>query len=95
MAHYAQLIDTNSLSLYDFGSSSSNMEHYNRTTPPHYNLTQIPASVPIGLFTGGQDYLADPSDVLRLISTMGESRFVFSQDIDCKTRKKWQENVRS
>lgn len=80
MAHYAQLIDTRSLDMYDFGEAG-NMKRYHRKTPPHYNLTLIPPSVPIALFTGGADYLADPTDVLRLVATMGPARFAFMQDI--------------
>lgn len=76
MAHYAQLVHTDSVLMYDFGSAKVNFQHYGMPTPPSYNLTNIPRQLPIALFTGGNDYLADPQDVLRLVSTLGPERFV-------------------
>lgn len=80
MAHYAQLVNTASLNLYDFMSEEANRAHYGTPKPPAYNLTDIPSSPPIALFTGGNDALADPTDVMRLIATMGSKRFVLIQD---------------
>jgi len=80
MAHYAQLVDRDNVALYDYGAAG-NRAHYGTDTAPEYNLTDIPAQVPIALFTGGEDYLADPADVLRLISTLGRDRFVSITDI--------------
>eukprot|EP00697_Spironema_sp_BW2_P012880 gnl/Spiro4/29562_TR14483_c0_g1_i1.p1 gnl/Spiro4/29562_TR14483_c0_g1~~gnl/Spiro4/29562_TR14483_c0_g1_i1.p1 ORF type:complete len:391 (+),score=95.53 gnl/Spiro4/29562_TR14483_c0_g1_i1:66-1238(+) len=79
MAHYAQLVVTNTISMYNFGSAAANQAAYGSTTPPLYDLTQIPSSatLPIALFTGGDDDLADPADVQRLVQTMGASRFTF------------------
>ena len=69
--------------MYDFGSSESNQQHYGQVcdiviivtssstcmyqqdTPPLYDLSKF--SVPTYLFTGGQDWLADPTDVAKLI----------------------------
>ena len=39
-----------------------------QSTPPLYNLSQYP--VPTYLFTGGQDWLADPTDVKGLINKL-------------------------
>ena len=47
--------------MYDFGSLKENMLNYNQTTPPAYNLTQI--KVPVALYSGSNDWLADPIDV--------------------------------
>lgn len=80
MAHYAQLVSNDNLALYDYGTSG-NQKKYGQPTPPEYDLTKIPSSVPIALFTGGDDYLADPTDVERLISTLGPQRFETIVDI--------------
>ncbi len=40
------------------------------------DIADIPSQLPIALFTGGNDYLADPQDVLHLVSTLGSKRFV-------------------
>jgi pimeloyl-ACP methyl ester carboxylesterase len=47
--------------MYDYGSPSENKVHYNQTTPPLYDLTKI--KVPVALYWGGKDWLADPTDV--------------------------------
>jgi hypothetical protein len=35
--------------MYDYGEQG-NMQHYNQSTPPQYDLTTIPQSLPIALF---------------------------------------------
>ena len=47
--------------MYDFGVPSENVLHYNQTTPPIYDLTQV--KVPVALYSGTNDWLADPTDV--------------------------------
>jgi len=44
------------------------MKHYNQPVPPMYNISSIPKTLPIALFSGGNDYLADPQDVQKLVS---------------------------
>lgn len=46
------------------------MKHYNQSTPPQYHLSDLPKTLPIALFTGGNDYLADPQDVAILVSQL-------------------------
>jgi len=55
--------------MYDYGSAG-NIKHYNQPTPPQYNFSQFPASLPLALFTGSQDYLADPTDVAHLLTVL-------------------------
>jgi len=47
--------------MYDYGTPQENMKHYNQTTPPQYDLTQV--KVPTALYSGANDWLADPTDV--------------------------------
>jgi hypothetical protein len=44
------------------------MAHYNQSTPPKFNLTNI--RVPIRLFAGTSDLLADVTDVNQLWSEL-------------------------
>ena len=45
---------------YDFGSAAANEAHYNRSTPPGYDLSNF--GTKLALFTGSDDKLADPTD---------------------------------
>jgi len=45
--------------MYDFGTDG-NMEHYGQASPPLYDLSNI--ELPVHLFVGGADALADPAD---------------------------------
>ena len=45
--------------MYDYGAD--NMAHYNQSTAPVYNITNV--QVPVALYYGEQDWLADPTDV--------------------------------
>jgi len=65
MMHWAQLVHTPKFSKMDWGYEG-NMKHYNQPTPPAYNLSNFPSTLPYALFTGGNDYLADTKDVAHL-----------------------------
>ena len=47
--------------MYNFGSANENMKHYNQTSPPLYDISKI--SVPVALYYGQNDWLADVTDV--------------------------------
>ena len=70
MVHWAQGIRSEVFQKYDFGSAKANIEAYNSSTPPKYDLGSF--NVPTVLFAGGEDYLADPQDVQRLMSSLPE-----------------------
>ena len=55
--------------MYDYGTAG-NQAAYGQPTPPAYHLGNIPKSLPIALFTNGNDYLADPIDVAHLIQQL-------------------------
>ena len=54
--------------MYDFGMSG-NLKHYGRLTPPQYKVK--PSGIPTALFSGGNDTLADPTDVDRIVPLLG------------------------
>ena len=47
--------------MYDFGDASKNMEFYGQATPPELDISHI-HQVPIALFVGEQDPLANTVD---------------------------------
>jgi len=69
IAHWAQGVRTKAFEHYDYGTQG-NMQHYNQPTPPAYNLKDFPTDLPVALFAGGTDYLADPTDVQLLINQL-------------------------
>ncbi|XP_072016737.1 gastric triacylglycerol lipase-like [Amphiura filiformis] len=72
MIHFAQMVNSGKFQMYDYGSEEKNMERYNQTTPPLYDASKM--TVPVSLYWGGQDWLADPSDVLQLIPQLTNIR---------------------
>ncbi|BFZ17317.1 hypothetical protein BsWGS_20356 [Bradybaena similaris] len=63
--HWAQMINSKNFQHFDYGSANQNMAHYNQTTPPLYDPTKV--KVPVAVFRGGHDWLADPQDVAWLL----------------------------
>lgn len=61
VAHWKQLMDNKRFESYDYGSTKANQEHYGQPTPPVFDLSQI--RMPVRLFAGGSDLLADLTDV--------------------------------
>eukprot|EP00475_Leptophrys_vorax_P041301 TRINITY_DN77878_c0_g1_i1.p1 TRINITY_DN77878_c0_g1~~TRINITY_DN77878_c0_g1_i1.p1 ORF type:complete len:413 (-),score=120.90 TRINITY_DN77878_c0_g1_i1:32-1270(-) len=81
MAHWAQMVRDNRFGMYDWGSADENMKKYNQSTPPNYDITRI--KLPVALFTGGNDLLADPEDVEKLEALLTpNSNIVFNQMVD-------------
>jgi len=74
MEHWSQEVRQNDFQMYDYGLL--NKEHYGTSTPPPYRLDLI-ASPPIALFWGGQDDLADNTDVAQLIAQAPPSTIVY------------------
>ena len=68
IVHWAQLLRDKQLQRFDYGTAELNIKHYNSTTPPIYDISAL--SVPTALFSGGNDFLADPRDVVWLESQL-------------------------
>jgi lysosomal acid lipase/cholesteryl ester hydrolase len=69
MIHWSQMVDSGEFKMLDWGHEG-NMKHYNQSKPPFYHLSNLPKTLPIAIFAGGNDYLADPTDVARLVSEL-------------------------
>ncbi|PNJ72079.1 LIPF isoform 4 [Pongo abelii] len=61
MFHWTQAVKSGKFQAYDWGSPVQNKMHYNQSQPPYYNVTAM--NVPIAVWNGGKDLLADPQDV--------------------------------
>lgn len=70
MIHWSQGVKANKFQMFDYGSSAANQQHYGQPTPPQYQISDIPSSLNVAIFNGGNDYLADPADVDTLLSQL-------------------------
>ncbi|XP_004701412.1 lysosomal acid lipase/cholesteryl ester hydrolase isoform X2 [Echinops telfairi] len=66
MLHWIQAGRSLQFQAFDWGSSDKNRFHYNQSHPPTYHAKEMP--VPTALWSGGHDWLADPSDVSILLT---------------------------
>ena len=83
MVHWAQIIHTGKFQKYDFGCgifSCENNKHYGQKTPPEYSVANF--SVPVSLYYGSNDYLADPKDVQILMSDLPDNMITRSKEIE-------------
>nr|XP_056706474.1 lipase member M-like [Euleptes europaea] len=62
--HWSQLTKTGEFRYFDYGSR--NIEKYNQTVPPFYRIEEI--TVPIALWSGGQDLVCPPQEIMLLMS---------------------------
>ena len=61
IVHYGQLANSGVFKQYDWGSDKANIEHYGTKVVPLITLEKI-KKVPVAMFVGLQDPLADPTD---------------------------------
>eukprot|EP00356_Strombidium_inclinatum_P013705 CAMPEP_0170494038 /NCGR_PEP_ID=MMETSP0208-20121228/14408_1 /TAXON_ID=197538 /ORGANISM="Strombidium inclinatum, Strain S3" /LENGTH=223 /DNA_ID=CAMNT_0010770027 /DNA_START=715 /DNA_END=1389 /DNA_ORIENTATION=+ len=61
IAHYGQVIKDGFIADYDFGSEQANMQAYGTPSPKRYDLSTI-TDVPVAMFVGREDPVADPTD---------------------------------
>jgi pimeloyl-ACP methyl ester carboxylesterase len=71
--HWMQEIGSGNYEMFDYGSESGNMAHYNQTTPPQYDLSKYDFPPQTLFFTGGRDNLANPVDVKHLMDILSEA----------------------
>lgn len=71
MRHWGQNIRKNVFSMYDYELPLLNHHFYGSHEPPAYDLSNM--RVPTALFSGGNDYLADPKDVDQLRAALNST----------------------
>ncbi|KAL5561312.1 hypothetical protein UlMin_031059 [Ulmus minor] len=67
--HLFQMIRTDTFAQYDYGIIK-NLLLYGKTKPPEFNLGDIPKSLPLWMAYGGNDALADLTDVQDLLKKL-------------------------
>ncbi|RYR00134.1 hypothetical protein Ahy_B07g088218 isoform A [Arachis hypogaea] len=72
MIHLSQMIRQGTIAMFDYMNIDENTRHYGRPTPPVYDMTRIPNSLPLYLSYGGADALSDVKDVQRLLETLDD-----------------------
>jgi pimeloyl-ACP methyl ester carboxylesterase len=91
-AHWAQSIRSMQFQMYDYGPVD-NEKIYGTVLPPKYPLNKIPADLKIALFTGGNDYLADPTDVAILVKDLVTPPYVHFEPNYAHCDYIWAENA--
>jgi pimeloyl-ACP methyl ester carboxylesterase len=79
MIHFAQGVQSNIFEAYNYSSAEENQKHYNQSLPPVYSIRSM--KVPTALFTGGDDWLADPTDVQYIFDNIPSETLVFRKFI--------------
>mmetsp|Transcript_52417 Transcript_52417/g.87153 ORF Transcript_52417/g.87153 Transcript_52417/m.87153 type:complete len:402 (-) Transcript_52417:64-1269(-) len=79
MVHFQQGANKDNWCYMDFGYFG-NKDHYGHHDAPCYDLGKV--NLPIALFSGGQDDLADPTDVARLKQELPASSIVYQYNIN-------------
>jgi len=74
LVHFAQILMSGKNARYDYGSAAKNQQAYGQPTPPLYNVQNL--QVPTVLFSGGEDSLADPTDVNSTLIPLIQSKVV-------------------
>ncbi|MED6144213.1 hypothetical protein PIB30_013590 [Stylosanthes scabra] len=70
MIHLSQMIRQGTIAMFDYMNIDENTKHYGQPTPPVYDMTRIPNSLPLYLSYGGADALSDAKDVGRLLDIL-------------------------
>ena len=79
MIHFAQGVQSNTFEAYNYSSAAENQKHYNQSLPPQYAIRTM--TVPTAIFSGGEDWLADPTDVNYILDNIRNETLVFHKYI--------------
>eukprot|EP00484_Ammonia_sp_Unknown_P019414 CAMPEP_0197041064 /NCGR_PEP_ID=MMETSP1384-20130603/17662_1 /TAXON_ID=29189 /ORGANISM="Ammonia sp." /LENGTH=402 /DNA_ID=CAMNT_0042471921 /DNA_START=32 /DNA_END=1240 /DNA_ORIENTATION=+ len=61
MIHWSQGVKRERFEMYNYETKEKNEQHYNQSEPPLYDLSAV--RMPLALYSGTNDWLADPEDV--------------------------------
>uniref|UniRef100_A0A914WRI2 Lipase n=1 Tax=Plectus sambesii TaxID=2011161 RepID=A0A914WRI2_9BILA len=75
--HLGQMVTSGKHEGYNWGSDAKNIQHYNSTLIPIYNISTV--NVPTYLFTGDKDWLANPTDVQYIRSNLSSEIVILDQ----------------
>ncbi|XP_071722625.1 triacylglycerol lipase 2-like [Rutidosis leptorrhynchoides] len=70
LIHLSQMMRDGDITMYDYNDEEENIKHYGQSTPPMYNMTDIPNDLPLFLSYGGADALSDFQDVKLLVENL-------------------------
>uniref|UniRef100_F7EQ32 Lipase n=1 Tax=Monodelphis domestica TaxID=13616 RepID=F7EQ32_MONDO len=65
MLHWLQAYSTGDFKAFDWGNRDLNMMHFDQSTPPAYNVSEMHVSTAV--WSGTKDLLADPDDIKELL----------------------------
>ena len=85
--HYAQLVRSGFFRDYDYGTNG-NRRVYGSDEPPRFDL-QKAGDVPIAIFSGSKDDLADVPDVKHALSEIPSASKVFDENFDGFSHLTW------
>jgi len=77
MIHFAQGVQSNIFEAYNYSTPDKNRQHYNQSTPPVYTINSM--KVPTAIFYGGEDWLADPTDVTYILDNIPSETLVYKK----------------
>jgi pimeloyl-ACP methyl ester carboxylesterase len=65
MVHMGQMVNSGKFQAFDYGSKAENTKHYGQPKPTEYDITKM--DTPVAIYSGGQDWLSNPTDVQNLL----------------------------
>lgn len=78
--HLSQEVHSGRFAMYDYGKEL-NIKKYGVDPSPAYDVSNL--TVPMALFTGGKDWLADPTDVAGLLPLLNKTgHLIFHKNVD-------------
>ncbi|XP_004300838.1 PREDICTED: triacylglycerol lipase 2-like [Fragaria vesca subsp. vesca] len=69
VVHLFQMIRSGTVSSFDY-TLPTNIQHYRQSTPPVYNMANIPKDIPLFISFGARDALSDVNDVKILLNDL-------------------------
>lgn len=68
LIHWAQILRSKEVKKFDYGNKMQNLAKYGSMKPPKMNFTNV--DVPIGILSGNNDIISDPTDIKHLLNEL-------------------------